>query len=291
VFRSPLRPAFTRRVSLVAATFAVTCTSSESPSETKGAPVDVALSPYLGQLLTVDALVGSDSVRLIFDTGGGETVVSPAIAARLGCVPSGRSVGFRMNGDRVDVTFCPAVTLVLGGVSFAHDRIGVWDVQALLPEGAARVDGVLSLRTLATRPFTLRLAERRLTLETAASFRRQIEGMHRLRSRLATGSDGDELTVFVRGVVEDTAWFLVDSGNLDVVQVGPHLRGGGVAPAGQDGAWEAVLTLDGLPGVPATFRTRDIIYDGVLSEEFLRQWTLAFDLSVNGVWAAPRLGR
>jgi hypothetical protein len=270
-------------IALLALPFVMACMPDEQPREPLVTPVDVLLAPYLGRLLTVDAVVGPDTARLIFDTGSGETVVSPEIAETLGCTPSGRSVGYRMNGDRIDITYCPAVTLVIGGIPFPHDQIGVWDVQALLPDGVPPVDGVLSLKTLAAQPFTLRLAERRLTLETSRSFHQQVEGMSRLRSRLATGPDGDELTVFVRGVVEDTAWFLVDTGNLDVVQVGPHLRGTTGSSAG--GTWEARLTLEGLSGMPATFRTRDVIYDGVLSEAFLRQWVLAFDLSANEVWA------
>jgi hypothetical protein len=260
------------------------CGPNDVADQTLATPVEIALTPYIGQLVTVDAVIGTDTARLIFDTGGGETVISPAMAERIGCTPSGRSVGHRMNGDRVEFTYCPSVTLSVGGIGFGHDQIGVWDVQALLPTGVPTIDGVLSLKTFADHPFTLRLAEQKLTLETPDTFRAQLEGMSRLRSRIATGSDGDELTVFVRGAVGDTAWFLMDSGNLDVVQAGPHLQTTRSSDASE--TWDAELTLDGLPGVPATFRTRDIIYDGVLSESFLRQWVFAFDLSVNQVWAA-----
>jgi hypothetical protein len=263
----------------------VACSRDEVPRATLAEPIEVPLAPYIGRLLTLDVLIDGDTARLILDTGGGETVVSPAIAQQLGCTPSGRSIGYRMNGDPIAIASCPAVTLMVSGIPFVHDRIGIWDVQALLPEGVPPVDGLFSLKTLARQPFTLRLAERRLTLETPRSFREQVLGMSRLRSRLATGPDGDELTVFVRGVVEDTVWFLVDSGNLDVVQAGPHLRGRAESDSGE--TWEAELTLEGLPGVETTLRTRDIIYDGVLSEEFLRQWILAFDLAANEVWAAP----
>jgi len=247
-------------------------------------PVDVPLVPYVGRLLTLDAMAGTEPVRLIFDTGGGETILSPRIAARLGCTPSGRSIGYRMSGERIALAFCADVTLTIGGVPFPHPEIGVWDVGAILPAGVPPVDGVVSLKTFAAQPFTLRLAERRLTLETGRSLGRQTAGMTRLRSRLATGTDGDELALFVRGAVNDPAWFLVDSGNLDVVQVGTHVRG---APPGAGETWDAELTLEGLPGARTTFRTRDLIYDGVLSEEFLRRWTLAIDLSGNAVWAAP----
>jgi hypothetical protein len=272
-------------LAVLGALFGMACGPDDAPRGTLVARVEIPLAPYIGRLVTLDASIDGDTARLILDTGGGETVVSPEIAEQLGCTPSGRSVGYRMNGDRITITSCPAVTLIVGGIPFVHDRIGIWDVQALLPEGVPPVDGVFSLKSLARQPFTLRLAERRLTLETARSLRQQLVGMSRLRSRLATGPDGDELTVFVRGVVEDTAWFLIDSGNLDVVQAGPHLRG--TPNSSRAETWDAELTLEGLPGIRTTFRTRDIIYDGVLSEEFLRQWILTFDLASSEVWAAP----
>jgi hypothetical protein len=259
--------------------------ADETQQQVPAAPVDVPLTSYLGRLVTVDAAVGADTVRLIFDTGGGETVISPRIAEQLGCTPSGRSIGYRMTGERIAFSYCPAVTISIGGMPFRHDQIAVWDVQALLPDGVPPVDGVLSLKTFAAQLFTLRLEERRLTLETTRTFRQQTEDMSRLQSRIATGPDGDELTVFVHGTVPDTGWFLLDSGNLDVVQARPHY-GRPTVPSVSE-TWEAELRLHGLPAVPTLFRTREIIYDGVLSEEFLRQWTFAFDLSAKAVWAAP----
>jgi len=262
----------------------VACNADADRAQAAAGPIDVPLAPYIGRLVTINAVIGQDTARLIFDTGGGQTVISPRIAQGIGCTPSGRSVGFRMTGEKVESPVCSDLTLSIEGVAFTDPSVGVWDVQKLLPEGVPPVDGVLALKTLATQPFTLRLAEGRLTLETDASFERQVAGMHQLRTRIATGPSGAELTVFVRGATSDTGWFLIDSGNLDVVQVAAHMAG---AHPSEGGTWEAPLTLDGVPTVQATFRTGDIIYDGVLSEGFLRQWTLAFDLSDSAVWAEP----
>jgi hypothetical protein len=183
-----------------------------------------------------------------------------------------------MSGEQVDFQRCDAVTISIGGLAFEHDELGVWDVNAVLPEGVPPVDGVLSLKTFLAQPITLDLGNGILTLETKASYRDRVRDMTRLNSRLATGTDGDELDVFVRGEVDSTAWFLVDSGNLDVVQAAPHL-------GGPEDVWEHDLQLDGLDPVATSFRTRDIIYDGVLSEDFMRQWLFSFDLAANEVWA------
>lgn len=259
----------------------VACSANGDRAQAALEPVDVQLAPYIGRLVTVDVVVEQDTARLIFDTGGGQTVISPRMAERAGCTPSGRSVGFRMTGERIESPVCSDVTFSIQGVAFTDPSVGVWDVQELLPEGVPPVDGLLSLKTLATRPITLRLAQGRLTVETDASFGRQIAEMHRLRSRMATGPAGAELSVFVRAAASDTGWFLIDSGNLDVVQIAPHMAG---AHGSDDATWEAPLTLDGVASVEATFRAKDIIYDGVLSEGFLRHWTIAFDFGGKAVW-------
>jgi len=254
------------------------CTGFADTSDSGVAPVQVALNPYVGRLVTVDVLIEGDTARLIFDTGGGETIISPELARRIGCNPTGRSVGFRMSGERVDFQLCYAVAIAIGGLTFEHEELGVWDINAVLPEGVPPVDGVLSLKTFSAQPLTLDLGSGMLTLETAASYRDRIRDMARLNSRLATGPDGDELTVFVRGEVDAPEWFLLDNGNLDVVQVAPHL-------GGSANVWEHVLHVDGMPPVATSFRTRDIIYDGVLSEAFMREWLFSFDLASNEVWA------
>jgi hypothetical protein len=76
----------------------------EAISERPRAPVVVDLVPYAGRLLTVRAVAGVDTLRLLFDTGGGRTLLVPDVAHRLGCIPSGRVVGFRMSGERVVFT-------------------------------------------------------------------------------------------------------------------------------------------------------------------------------------------
>jgi len=262
---------------MVATVVAVACTAADDGSDRGVAPVQVALNPYIGRMVTVDVAIGVDTARLIFDTGGGETFISPEMATRIGCAPTGRSVGFRMSGERVDFQLCHAVTISIGGLAFEHEQLGVWDINAVLPEGVPPVDGVLSLNTFAAQPLTLDLGNGMLTLETASSYRDRIRDMTRLNSRLATGPAGDELTVFVRGAVDGPAWFLLDNGNLDVVQAALHL-------GGPEEVWEHVLQVDGMPPVTTSFRTRDIIYDGVLSEEFMREWLFSFDLASNEVW-------
>lgn len=253
-------------------------------------PVEISLDPYVSRLVTVNAVAGNDTLRLLFDTGGGKTFIGPDAAHRLGCMPSGRSVGFRMTGETVESQYCHDISLSIGGVSFHHETIGVWDINKVLPEDLPRLDGILSLKTFQDQPFTLDLSSKRLILETKESLEDRTNTMTRLESRIATGPDGSELDIFLRGKIghSDDGWFLFDSGNLDVVLVSQHLVNKKLIDStASSGIWESELKLRNLSSVSIKFRTKKIIYDGALSEKFIRKWVFTFDISNNGVWVSP----
>jgi hypothetical protein len=257
------------------------CDEVPPPASSAGA-VCIRLEPYVGRLLTVAVRLGKEPLRLLLDTGGGQTLITPEVARRLGCTPCGRSVALRMTGERVEFQRCDAVPLEIGGRRLGASPVAVWDVMAVLPKDVPPLDGVLALDRLAEQPFTLDLSGRSLILESAVSLEKRVAGMRRLEARVATGLSGADLTVFVHGVLGQPGWFLFDSGNLDVTQVSPHmLPGSGGTPRSSD-----LLTLDGLPPVKVPTRFREIIHDGVLAEGFLSEWVWTFRLATAEVWAA-----
>ena len=284
-----MNPYFTLKliVILISSIF-IACSAIESDQIVIKESIEISLNPYVGRLVTVNALAGDDTLKLLFDTGGGETYIIPDVANRLGCTPSGRSVGFRMSGEMVESQYCHDISLSIGGVSFQHETIGVWDINNVLPEGLPRLDGILSLKTFINQPFTIDLSSKRLILETKESLEDRTNKMTRLESRIATGPDGSELTIFLLGKVRDFGWFLLDSGNLDVVLVSQHLAKKILLDTtASSNIWESELQLRNLSSVSTRFRTKDIIYDGALSEEFMRKWIFTFDLSINAVWVSP----
>ena len=48
---------------------------------------------------------------------------------------------------------------------------------------------------------------------------------------------------------------------------------------------EAEFKLEGLPSHLERYRAKNIIYDGALSQEFMREYVFTFDLSSNAIWA------
>jgi hypothetical protein len=246
-------------------------------------PVVVPLVPYVGRLVTVAARLGGQSLTLLLDTGGGQTLITPQVAARLGCTPHGRSVGLRMTGERVEFQRCEAAPLQVGGRTVGGREIAVWDVMAVLPKDLPPLDGVLALDRFLDQPFTLQLGARTLVLESPSSLERRVRGIARVEVRAATGLAGADLTVFVKGSLGEPGWFLFDSGNLDVTRVAPHM----FAPPGSvsSAPAEATLTLAGLVPVKVVTKVSEIVYDGVLAESFLRGWDWTFRLATGELWA------
>ena len=120
-------------------------------------PAVVPLAPWAGLLRSVTVTVDGTAHPFVFDTGGGETVITPEVAAAVGCTPYGRSIGFRMSGERVEFEYCDNVALRLGQVALAREPVGVYDLKSILPVGLPRADGVLSLRSLRDSPVTVAL--------------------------------------------------------------------------------------------------------------------------------------
>jgi hypothetical protein len=268
---------------LLAVAVAASSLGGVPPPADAGEEVRIRLEPYLGRLVTVPARLGQEPLRLLLDTGGGQTLITPEVARRLGRTPRGRSVGLRMTGERVEFRRCDAGPLEIGGRRLPGSEVAVWDVMAVLPKEVPPLDGVLALDQLAGQPFTLDLSGRTLTLESTASLERRVAGMKRLVARVATGLSGADLTVFVHGVLGQDGWFLFDSANLDLTLVAPHmLPSVGSAPPSS-----GLLALDGLPPLEVPTRVREIVHDGVLAESFLSGWVWTFRLATGDLWAAP----
>ena len=70
-------------------------------ASSQAAAQSIKLEPYAGKLRQISVRVADKDYKFLFDTGGGHTLISPDIAAAVGCKPSGRMLGFRMNGDNL----------------------------------------------------------------------------------------------------------------------------------------------------------------------------------------------
>jgi len=105
----------------------------------------------------VVATVSGERLTLLFDTGGGQTLVTPPVAERIGCRADGVSAGSRMSGERVTFGQCGRAEFGPGDATYVLPSLAVFDLNALLPAGLPRLDGLLALDAPTGTPFTLEL--------------------------------------------------------------------------------------------------------------------------------------
>src|SRR5689334_13196001 len=110
----------------------------------------IPLRPLWGRLRSVRVQVAGDSLDFLFDTGGSITLVSREVAARIGCTPTGRQLGFRMTGEKLAGAYCPNVALRVGPLAVRADA-GVADMAAVLGRPEPGVHGMISLQSFAGR--------------------------------------------------------------------------------------------------------------------------------------------
>ncbi len=248
----------------------------------------IELKKYAGNLKQVSVSIGGQPYNFLFDTGGGETMISPEVAKTLGKTIYGNSTSFRMSGEKVSYATCDSVLMRLGETDVFHATVGVWDLMSILPPDLPRIDGVLSLKSFADKVVTLDLASGRLILETPSSLAKMKPDLHAVPARFANGMDGNELTLFIGIPFERRMyWFLFDSGNVNDVLLSHHTAAAWGLQADtvtQRREFDQVAFRLGLQKTIVRAASGDIIYDGSLNFTVLRQTPFVIDFLRRQVW-------
>lgn len=251
------------------------------------APLELQLSPYVGEFRTVTVHAGAIEAPFLFDSGGGATVISLATAKAIGCTPFGRGIGFRHDGGRVEGQRAGPVDLSIGGFRRTGE-VGVLDLDAMFA-GMPKIGGIVSLETFDGRAITLDLAHERLVVETASSLETRTKRARELRTRIARPSAGAALDVFVAvDGRHGPLWFELDSGNVAPVLLAPHAFAElGVDAPAAGGTRKLDLPVRGLGPVTCEVEAKEMIYDGLLNAEFCRRFAITLDLATGRSWAEP----
>jgi len=246
------------------------------PGAARSSPATLTLQPYFRELKTVRIRAGQTSLTMLFDTGGGATLVTPDVARRLGCRPFGRDVGRRMSGEQVEFRQCEAFDLSAGDWRRPAAAVGVLDVNALLPPELPKLDGVLALDAFNGDVITLDWAAGLVTVharDTADAVLRQ----HGLPVRIATGDNGRFFSAFVPvAATRGQLWFLLDSGNIAGTLVAQHVVREGLLTIGSGG--DISLSVGPRPAFATRTATADLVIDGALGTAFLMRGPVTLDL-------------
>jgi len=267
--------------------------TSTSFGETRSArPVAVFhLVPHPGgtYMMTLRATVGGHEGSFVFDTGGGVTYISPAFAQTIGCKPWGQLSGFVLTGQRLDMQRCDDLTFNIDGRSFHAPIAGVFDLMKFMPANVPKIDGSIGLDLFAGRAVTLTLAERTLTVESAASLQQRIRTAKEVSVRLVRELEGIALAVVV-GVVtpQGTAWMELDSGNGGAHVIAKHIAPLLNLKTDVKQPQPATFMLVGGVPVAGDARVNDtLIMDGNIGTRFMINWNVTFDLGKGRAWLTP----
>lgn len=260
---------------------AVACDRSAEPGSAQAVvastnDVTIPLHAYFRDLRVVRAQVGTDTLVLLLDTGGGATLITPQVAHRHGCAPHGSDVGHRMTGEPVVFARCDSLSVTSGSWSVSMGPVAVFDVNALLPKELPRLDGVLALDAFRGHVITLDWPAGSLSIRGSLTADSAV-ATNGVEARLATGESGRFLTALVR--VEGTReplWFLLDSGNLRGTLVASSVLRDSLLPL--QGSQEALLTVGGRSPALFSFNTADLILDGALGTDYFLRGPVTLDL-------------
>jgi hypothetical protein len=282
-------PAMSRTLFVAIASLALALASGGASAAPKWPtrPIELKLAAAPGRLRLLDTQVGGQPRKMMFDTGGGITAISPALAREIGCEPTGNVTGLRFTGQRLDSPVCRGVELSVGGIVIRTD-VAVMDLAALLGKNAPPVDGMVSLATFSGLAVTLELAGSRLWIESAGSLAARTRKMSELAFRPATGVDGGQLSPFLGvSTPRGTVWLEWDSGHSGTTFVSPGTASLlGVPDGAPSGEVELALAPSRRVHAPVVVR-KDLVIDGVLSAAFVARGIWTLDLAANRCWAGP----
>jgi hypothetical protein len=254
---------------------------------------------YIAHVLTIPVRVCGIDTKFIFDTGIGLNLISEDLAARVDCHPDGSTfTGRRMSGQALTVPLGHLRSLQAGASLMRHVPVGIFDMHAMA--GLGDVEGFVSLSFFRTTPVTIDYSAGLLVVEDEASLTRRAAagtsvavqvGYDGCSTDLMLGLDlpsgkpisvevdtGSDVLILNEQFADDAGIDLqdqqvqkaaaTDETGHEFVRYFTELRG----DVKVSGAHSIRMT-----NPPVMFQ--EIIYDGLVGDRFLRNFTTTYDLA------------
>jgi hypothetical protein len=250
---------------------------------------------YVHHLVTVPVLVEGTEATLVLDSGIGMTLISSSLAAAVGCELTGATYsGRRMSGHKVTIPLGSVGSFTVGDHRDESPVVGVFDIAGL--DG---VDGFLALDYFRLAPLTVDYQARVIVLEDAYSMAPQAGAAIAVDVRVE--QDAHSIAVFLPLDVLGRAslWVEVDMGSDSLIlnaaladELGINLNDATTRSVdGRDETgheysryftqFQGVVNVTGASSIgqrDPEVMFQDIIYDGLVGDAFLRNFTVTYDL-------------
>ena len=255
-------------------------------------PQTIKLEPYMGSALAMHLDVNGHEGLFLFDTGEGVSIITPEFAKAVRCTPWGKITGFRMTGQRMDFPHCDGLHLTTGATHLNASTLGVVDLAKLLPPDAPHVDGAAGLDIFAGKTITFDESGQVLTIETPASLKARVRNAKQIPIRLVRDAGGLALEVEIGVPTErGMAWMEMDSGNGGPIVIDQQLAPLFHLDPNVKKLQPVKLTLPG--GIPVEGRARaaNLIMDGNIGAQVLKNWIVTVNFSSGRAWLSRRAPR
>jgi Aspartyl protease len=258
---------------------------------------------YAAHVLTIPVTVCGIDARFIFDTGIGLNLISEDLAARVGCWPDGSTfTGRRMSGQAVTVPMGSVGSLQVGASLIRDVPVGIFDMHAMA--GLGEVEGFVSLSFFRTMPVTVDYSAGLLIVEDEASLARRAGAGTSVAVHVGYDGCSTELKLGMILPNSKPISVEVDTGSEVLIlnerlanDAGIDLQGQGIrkVEARDETGHEFVryftelrgdVQVDGAPSIRMTnpqVMFQEIIYDGLIGDSFLRNFTTTYDLAKSRV--------
>jgi len=245
------------------------------------------LVKYAGTMKKLDVLIGGTTYPFLFDSGGGDTIVTPELAALKCKKIYGKGVGYRMHGEMITYQKCDMEPMKVGATEFPPQTAAIFDIMSLFPPQAPKIYGMLSLKSFNDNIISLDLPAGTLTIETRKSAKKKQKHMTLLESRFSTGLSGNEQTILL-GIRRNGVpyWFLFDTGNGHHPLISPRTAydwGLQQDPVSTGTTHRTELSF-GTRAETFDFDADDVIYDGVLNFDIISKRAYLIDFANKQIW-------
>jgi len=236
----------------------------------------LTLKNYVGNLKTIEIIIEKKPYQFLFDTGGGDTMVSTELANQLDLPKLKNIWSLRMHGDSVQIFKSKKIDIQIGGHLFSIDEIGIFDFSSVIPKEFPKIDGVLSLKTFNQHYFSLSLSNNTIILYSKSDFKTKTKKLKSIGIKINKGISGEELDILIPLFFGNKkVWVLFDSGNLANTILNRKFEAG-----------NHVLRLNSIE-LQNPIEFKEIIYDGVLSFSMIKDFQVFINLKNNKVFFAP----
>jgi Aspartyl protease len=254
---------------------------------------------YLAHVLTIPVTVGDIATKFIFDTGIGLSLISEALAAKVGCHPDGSTfTGRRMSGQAVTVPLGTLASLRVGASQLRHVPVGIFDMHAMA--GLGDVEGFMSLSCFRALPVTVDYRAGLLIFEDEASLARRVGAGTPVAVHVSHDGCSTDLMLGIDLPTGRPISVEVDTGSDTLIlnqrlaaESGIDLHGPGIrqVKSSDETGHEFVryftalrgdITVSGAPSIRMAdpqVMFQEIIYDGLVGDSFLRNFATTYDLA------------